>query len=57
MGGGFTTYAVVVQLEMVFPKIVKSVDTYSIDVDDSNLVYKKYMQEILLLFKRIFKSY
>lgn len=42
MGGGFTTYAVVVQLENGVPKIVKSVDTYSIDVDDSNLVYKVY---------------
>jgi hypothetical protein len=33
MGGGFTTYAIVVELNNGIPKIVKAVDTYMIDVD------------------------
>jgi hypothetical protein len=34
MGGGFTTYSVVVEVANGVPKIVKSVDTYMIDVDN-----------------------
>ncbi|HHH14174.1 MAG TPA: DUF4012 domain-containing protein [candidate division WWE3 bacterium] len=37
MGGGFTTYAIVVEINSGIPKIVKSVDTYFIDVDHFSL--------------------
>ncbi len=37
MGGGFTTYAIVVEVKSGIPKIIKSVDTYFIDVDHFSL--------------------
>lgn len=52
MGGGFTTYAVVVEVKDGVPKIVKSVDTYMIDVDNYELVQRitpetAFMQQYL----------
>jgi|GEM_PF-2518251 len=52
MGGGFTTYAIVVEVKDGVPKILKSVDTYMIDVDNYELVQRitpetAFMQQYL----------
>lgn len=42
MGGGFTTYSIVVEVENGVTKILQGIDTFDIDADISSLVYPIY---------------